>query len=247
MNSDGERRVYSYLPCCPSIENRVYSNHCPREFFSAFPHPLPAHSGMRFFHSNDTRPVVTGEIPPSFLRSCSVNPLIPPVDTTAESKKRMGGMGLADMQYRMRGENYANQYPFIATEASPSPDENSEYSSCDWSKKRIWPVMGFGKLDIRDSDDSYFISLDLPGVTKDCIDVSLRPTSVVVECVRKPIPIFKGKYHYIERPVGKLVRTIQLPALANPDSISCVYVNGVLTMTIQKFKNELEVKKVRVD
>ena len=28
---------------------------------------------------------------------------------------------------------------------------------------------------------------------------------------------------------------------------SCVYVNGVLTMTIQKFKNELEVKKVRVD
>ena len=107
--------------------------------------------------------------------------------------------------------------------------------------------MGFGKLDIRDNEEKYIISLDIPGVTKESIDVSLRPTCIVVECVRKPIPMIKGKYHNIERPTGKLVRTIQLPSQANPDSISCIYKDGVLTLTVQKIKNGSNVMKIPVN
>ena len=47
--------------------------------------------------------------------------------------------------------------------------------------KRIWPVMGFGKLEIWEKKDAFLFLLAIPGVPKDAIDVSLKPSSIVVE------------------------------------------------------------------
>ena len=112
--------------------------------------------------------------------------------------------------------------------------------------KRIWPVMGFGKLEIWEKKDSFLFLLAIPGVPKDTIDVSLKPSSIVVECVRKPISVYLDKYHHLERPTGKLIRTIQLPSKADPDTISCSYVDGLLRITVGKKEMEEEVIRVPV-
>ena len=112
--------------------------------------------------------------------------------------------------------------------------------------KRIWPVMGFGKLEIWEKKDAFLFLLAIPGVPKDAIDVSLKPSSIVVECVRKPVSVCLDKYHHLERPTGKLIRTIQLPSKANPDTIFCSYVDGLLRITVGKKETEEEVIRVPV-
>ena len=106
--------------------------------------------------------------------------------------------------------------------------------------------MGFGKLEIHERQSSYCFELDIPGVTKDRIDVSLKPSSIVVECTRDPVPYAPDRYHHNERPAGKLIRTIQLPSKADPDAISCSYVNGVLFIEVGKKEVTEEVVKVVV-
>ena len=117
----------------------------------------------------------------------------------------------------------------------------------DGEIKRIWPSMGFGKLDVRENATTYIICLDIPGVQKDTIDISLKPNNIVVECVRNPIPHSKNLFLYVERPYGKLVRTIHLSSRVDPDSITCSYKNGVLQITIGKLREDNVIKKLRVD
>lgn len=250
MFSNCDQRLCSYQTPCNYPDSRVYSNQCPREFFSAFPHPLPAQAGFRYFHSNDNRRVASGEAPPSFVGFPPPYICLAPTDVSSDLRKRAEAVEPLpfDMAKRFQKDCSTGQHYQSGTEQNPfEAEEDSASSAIDWTKRRIWPVMGFGKLDIRDNDEKYIISLDIPGVTKECIDVSLRPTCIVVECVRKPIPVTMGKYHYIERPSGKLVRRIQLPSQANPDSISCTYKDGVLTLTVQKIKNDSNVTKIPVD
>ena len=83
-------------------------------------------------------------------------------------------------------------------------------------------------------------------IQKEDIDVSLKPKKIVVDCVRKEIE-YNGFKSYTERPFGKLIRTIQLPLKANPESISCKYENGVLIIQIGKLEELNTIKKVRVE
>lgn len=250
MFSHCEQRFCPHQTAYNIPDSSVYSNQCPREFFSSFPHPLPAQAGFRYFHSNDNRRVASGEAPPSFVGFPPPYLCIAPTEAPSDSSKRVETIEPIpfDMTKRIQKDCTTGQYCQPGAGLNPfEAGEDEASSTIDWSKRRIWPVMGFGKLDIRDNEEKYIISLDIPGVTKESIDVSLRPTCIVVECVRKPIPMIKGKYHNIERPTGKLVRTIQLPSQANPDSISCIYKDGVLTLTVQKIKNGSNVMKIPVN
>lgn len=160
-------------------------------------------------------------------------------------------------QFIMRWENEGNQYPKPRAgrpiQGSPSPVKSIEDKAISPKDgetngiKRIWPSMGFGKLDIRETADNFIVCLDIPGVQKDSIDVSLKPNNIVVECVRNPVPQAKNLFHYIERPSGKLVRTIQLSSKIDPDSISCVYLDGVLKITLGKLREDNVIKKLRVE
>lgn len=250
MISSCEQRFCPYQTVYNNPDSRVYSNQCPREFFSAFPHPLPAQAGFRYFHSNDNRRVASGEAPPNFVGFPPPYLYIAPAEVSADSRKRVEATEPVPFEMTKRFQkdcSTGQQYPSGAEQNPLEVEEDAASPTIDWSKKRIWPVMGFGKLDIRDNEEKYIISLDIPGVTKECIDVSLRPTCIVVECVRKPIPMTAGRFHYCERPTGKLVRRIQLPSQANPDAIACIYKDGVLTLTVQKIKNDSNVMKIPVD
>ena len=242
----------------PPLRNVVYNKpvkgHCPREFLSNIPHPLPAAIGMSYFHFPPAVHTFTGEapFPNTFIPGVDLCPPIFPQDMIHELRRKRPSSFAQNLEeipnsLVSKWENERNQYPARGIEEPEQPrNQKVNEPQEEGQLKRIWPFMGFGKLDIREKEDSFVICLDVPGLTKDCIDVSLRPTSIVVECIRKPIPIVRGMYHYFERPKGKLVRTIQLPCQADPNTISCSYIDGVLTINIGKLKKEDKVKKVHV-
>ena len=227
---------------------------CPREFFSSIPHPLPSGIGTQYIRNMRDVAAITGEAPPYIMRMLNARAGLPPFLSSSDLQmKRLCMKNAPTPQaelapfnmpksngtpvYRDNNEEIQKEVPILSTSELPT----------DTSVKRIWPVMGFGKLEIREKQSSYCFELDIPGVRKDCIDVSLKPASIVVECTRDPVPYAPDRYHHIERPVGKLIRTIQLPSNANADAISCSYVNGVLFINVGKKEVTEEVIKVIVN
>ena len=232
------------------------ANGCPRDFLASIPHPLPSNLGMQYYHHYGPKSCYSGELPP-FMRVPYMNPN--GSDFRSDGPYKSSTIDKCPIPPEVRSslvsklKNERNQYPPpsshspINPEGCKNPNKNDTTDDKSETVKRIWPVMGFGKLDIRERDECFIVSLDIPGVSKESIDVSLKPSSIVVECVRKPLPVHKGKFRYVERPCGKLVRTIQLPSKANPNEITCNYIDGVLSITIGKFNDEGTIKRVRVD
>lgn len=233
----------SPLPTAETSFQRVIGR-CPREFLTQLKHPIPANVGMHYAHS------------PSFLRSLTgdVHPHpIPPPGTVIPPE--------VISEYRKAAIPLHLPYypppppippPFVVVPPFEVPQDNEQkpqekVSAEDSSTKRLWPAMGFGIMDIREKNDCYIVALDLPGVSKEEIDVSLKHSSIVVECIRKDISDESGYKSYAERSFGKLIRTIQLPLKANPATISCKYQDGVLSIQLEKFSEVERNKKVRID
>ena len=221
----------------------MMGNSCPREFLTTIPHPIPRGMGLsshctRALQANLARGDLAkrGSLPEGLTEACApeeeswkrLRSQCPHWMEKAKGQENGATAGRVDLSGRLGGR------------AAPM-DSGSKNEV-----KRIWPVMGFGKLEIRELDTAYIVNLDIPGVSKDTIDVSLRPTSILVECIREPIPVVKNRFRYIERPSGKLVRTIQLPAKANPDAIRCTYMDGVLSFSIAKLSDKEVNRKVNV-
>lgn len=207
-------------------------------------------------HFSHFSKVLAGEIPPppEFSQLAFYHPPIPP-ELLAEHRKASVPLQLPYYPH----PGVSSQAPTPIVSAS---DTNTHKSSMEEMKsneilvsgsknlieeKRIWPAMGFGIMDIREKSDGFVIALDLPGISKDDIEVSLKQSSIVVECLRKENELENGVKNYSERHFGKLIRTIEIPSKADPNTIVCKYENGVLQIQIKKVPNSDKVKKIRVD
>ena len=98
------------------------------------------------------------------------------------------------------------------------------------SAKRFVPA-----IDLRESDDSYVLTADLPGVEKDDIKVELADGVLTIAGERRAESAQAQEgYQRIERASGSFTRSLTLPKGTDPASLTATYVNGVLTVRIPK-------------
>ncbi len=104
-------------------------------------------------------------------------------------------------------------------------------------------------VDVEETDSSYIVRADLPGMEKNDIKIALTEDTLSIKGERKMKKEEKGKtYHRIETSYGKFQRTITLPAEIKPDEAKAEYKNGVLTINLPKSEKskpkeiEIEVK-----
>jgi len=86
--------------------------------------------------------------------------------------------------------------------------------------------------------------MELPGVTREQIQVSYEDGALRIEGEKKA-PEHKAHRHCSQRRFGKFVRTFQLPSVVDPDGISAVCKDGILTITLAK-RPETKAKKIEV-
>ncbi len=99
------------------------------------------------------------------------------------------------------------------------------------------------RLDISENDDQFEINVELPGMDKDDIDVSLNNNQLTVSGQRKWENEDKDKtYHRIETSYGEFSRTFTLPDNVDEESINAEYDNGVLNITINKAEDKVSKK-----
>jgi HSP20 family protein len=96
------------------------------------------------------------------------------------------------------------------------------------------PTDGFTPLtDIEETEDAYLVELDLPGVRRDDIDITVNERSIVVEGERKEkerVGILRRR----TRTVGRFRFEVLLPGAIEEEGVSAHIDNGVLTVRIPK-------------
>lgn len=100
-------------------------------------------------------------------------------------------------------------------------------------------------LDLHEDQDNFLVKIELPGMKKDDIDVSLHDGSLSISGERKSDEKFEGADVYrSEQFFGHFQRTVTLPAPVAVDKIRAQYKDGVLTVTLPKAE---EAKPKQID
>ncbi|MGM0442609.1 MAG: Hsp20/alpha crystallin family protein [Fibrobacterota bacterium] len=90
-------------------------------------------------------------------------------------------------------------------------------------------------VDIRENDDSYVISVDLPGMEKKDVNVTVENDMLRISGERKDETTTDEKgYHYSERSFGSFKREFRLPDDVQGDKTTAKMKNGVLEIDLKK-------------
>jgi HSP20 family protein len=89
--------------------------------------------------------------------------------------------------------------------------------------------------DIHETEDHLKIHLDLPGMTRENLDIQLTDNNTLtIRGERKFEEIEKAKYHRVERFYGNFMRSFVLPSNVDADKIAATFKDGVLEIVLPK-------------
>ena len=127
---------------------------------------------------------------------------------------------------------------------SAFPKQHDDWFDDGVRRDMITPFSGFGRMDMKETDKEYELKVDLPGMDKSEIKMTVENNGLVIEGERKSEKKEeKDKYHFTERHFGSFHREVSLPKNANVEAINAVYENGVLNVVIPKKEEATEQKK----
>jgi HSP20 family protein len=90
------------------------------------------------------------------------------------------------------------------------------------------------RIDLAENADAYQLAIELPGVKKEAIEVSVYENTVTV-AAEAAAPGEEGAQWLLrERGYGKLSRTIALPEAVDEEASEARYSDGVLTLVLRK-------------
>ena len=98
------------------------------------------------------------------------------------------------------------------------------------------PTVTRARMDVVDQGSAFEITVDLPGVKKDDIHVSVEGDRVAITAETKAQREVKDgdKLLHTERTAASYARSFELPAQVTDAGAEAVYENGVLTLTLPK-------------
>jgi HSP20 family protein len=93
------------------------------------------------------------------------------------------------------------------------------------------------KADAAMAEDFYEISLELPGVAGDDIDVTVQDGTLTIRGEKRFDHEESGRtYFFSEREFGAFQRSFRMPPDAAGDRVEASFKNGILTITIPKLQ-----------
>ncbi|TQD71016.1 hypothetical protein C1H46_043442 [Malus baccata] len=118
-------------------------------------------------------------------------------------------------------------------------DEQNQKSHLTPSRQyvREAKAMAATLADVKETPNAYVFVVDVPGLRSDMIDVKIGEDNVLVvsgERRREKEKDQGVKYLRMERRLGKYLKKFVLPENADTEKISAEYLDGVLTVTVEK-------------
>jgi HSP20 family protein len=100
-------------------------------------------------------------------------------------------------------------------------------------------------LDLYESGDHFMAVVELPGMHKEDIDISLHDGTLTISGERKRESTNGEAAQRTERYVGTFRRSITLPTRVDAGKVSATYENGILKVTLPKAE-EAKPKQIQV-
>ena len=117
-----------------------------------------------------------------------------------------------------------------------APVANEELSTRRWS-----PV-----VDIRETDDALVLTAELPGLTKQDVNITLENNVLTLAGERSFEKESKGEtFHRIERSYGAFSRSFTLPANVKTEKVEALFGDGLLQVTLPKVE-ESKPRKIEI-
>jgi len=113
-----------------------------------------------------------------------------------------------------------------------------------------WPGITVGvrepALDLYEEKDEIVAKAEVPGITKDDIEVNITDGLLTIKGEKKKEEEIKEKdYYRSERTYGAFSRSLTLPTEINPEKVRATFKNGVLEIHLPK-SEEAKKKEIKV-
>jgi HSP20 family protein len=93
-------------------------------------------------------------------------------------------------------------------------------------------------VDVKESQEALQFSVELPGLTKEDIEITLENHVLTIAGERKFEKETKGEeFHRLERSYGHFTRSFTLPSSVRTDKVDANFDNGVLHISLPKQEN----------
>jgi HSP20 family protein len=102
-------------------------------------------------------------------------------------------------------------------------------------------------VDIFEKNDEVNLVAELPGLTKEDVDISIENGTLTISGEKKRESEVKDdNFHRVERAYGRFQRSFALPSAIDPKKVKAVFKDGILTVNLGK-KEEAKPKKVEIE
>lgn len=94
-------------------------------------------------------------------------------------------------------------------------------------------------LDLLESEDELVVRAELPGLSAEDLNIAIHGKVLTLRGQKPREECAAGEsYHCMERAYGSFSRSISLPCMVDTEKVDAVFKNGVLTITMPKWKSE---------
>ncbi|CAG8650061.1 19523_t:CDS:2 [Dentiscutata erythropus] len=105
----------------------------------------------------------------------------------------------------------------------------------------------FPPLDFVENEKEFVIHAELPGVTKEQVNVDVREDTFVISGETKKDEKYKeGDTHIQERRYGSFTRAISLPRNVKTNDITAKFENGILEVKLPKDETKPSGRKIEI-
>jgi HSP20 family protein len=89
-------------------------------------------------------------------------------------------------------------------------------------------------VDLYETDGAFVLTAELPGLTRNDIDIQAEESRVVIRGERTSGQVSCEQYHRVERGHGRFSRGFMLPEPIDVEAVTADLKDGVLTVTLPK-------------
>lgn len=90
-------------------------------------------------------------------------------------------------------------------------------------------------MDLSETDDELVLRLDLPGVSKEDLEIEVRDGTLIIQGTRETEDRREVEnYLRLERSFGRFSRSVELPSSVDPDGVNARFDSGVLELRMPK-------------
>lgn len=142
----------------------------------------------------------------------------PGLDTMRDEMSRM-------MQSVFAGDWMTNMPRFPGFADWPRPSAEMPFAA----------LMNAPRADMSETEEGYELSIELPGLDEEDIDLTLTDQALTLKGEKKVEKDSKEKdYHFSERSYGSIRRQFPLPSDVDRDALKASFAKGVLKVTLPK-------------